>query len=387
MLRYVTAGESHGKCLTAILEGIPAGLEISEEYINSQLKKRQKGYGRGGRMQIEKDRIIINSGIRFARTTGSPISLQIINRDWENWKEIMSVRREDEKDEFIQTRPRPGHADLAGALKYDRRDIRDILERASARETAARVAAGAVAKKFLMDLDIRVLSYTRQIGEVKGRVELEDASRISEAAGNSQLRCIDPDAEKKMIDEIKAAGEAGDTLGGVFTVVVTGVPPGLGSHIQWDLKLESRIAGALMSVQAVKGVETGIGFALAGLRGSRAHDEIKYDSDRKSFYRTSNRAGGFEGGMSNGENLVISAVMKPISSLARPLKSVDIKSKKEVDSAIVRSDVCAVPAAGVAGEAAVALEVAAALLEKTGGDSVKEVKRNYKNYLNQIGGF
>lgn len=387
MIRYMTAGESHGRCLTVIIEGIPAGLEISEEDINFQLKRRQRGYGRGGRMKIEKDEVIINSGIRFARTIGSPVSLQILNRDWDNWKKIMSVKAQDMSEEYLQVKPRPGHADLAGVLKYNSRDIRDILERASARETAARVASGALARKFLLELDIHIASFTKQIGKARAAVPGMPASQILEKAEKTPLRCTDKEAEDKMIEEIKKASESGDTVGGIFSVVVDGVPPGLGSHIQWDLKLDGRVARALMSVQAVKGVETGLGFDMAHMKGSEVHDRINYDPGNKKFYRETNNAGGFEGGITNGESLVFSAVMKPISSLQKPLESVDIETKKKVSSEIVRSDVCAVPAAGVVGEAAVSLEVAAALLEKTGGDSMDEVKRNYENYLKQVSKF
>ncbi len=384
MIRYYTAGESHGKRVTVILEGIPAGLNISEDYINKELARRQKGYGRGKRMEIEKDKVVVNSGIRLGETIGSPVCLMIENRDWPNWKKIMAVDKRKLEEKDILTEPRPGHADLAGVLKYDRDDMRDILERASARETAARVAAGAVAKKLLETLNINVVSFTRQIGKVKsapGSIEVKQIARIAE---KSNLRCIDKPAESGMIEEIDNARDAGDTIGGVFTVIVSGLPPGLGSHIQWDLKLDGRIAQALMSIQAVKGVETGIGFEMAGVRGSQVHDEIKYSDEKKQFYRTTNNAGGFEGGMTTGENLICSAVMKPISSLRKPLGSVDMKTKQEIKSAKVRSDVCAVPAAGVVGESAVALEVLKAIKEKMGGDSCREMKRNYQNYLKQI---
>ncbi len=387
MIRYMTAGESHGRCLTVIIEGLPAGLEVSEDDINLQLKRRQLGYGRGRRMKIEKDKVVINSGIRFARTTGSPVSMQILNRDWDNWKKIMSLKAEDKDDEYLQVKPRPGHADLTGVLKYNSRDIRDILERASARETAARVAAGALARKFLLELDIHVASFTKQIGKIRATDPNMPSDKILEEAEQSQLRCTDKNAEKKMIEEIEKASKAGDTVGGIFSVIVDGVPPGFGAHIQWDLKLDAKIARALMSVQAVKGVENGLGFAMAGMRGSEVHDRIKYEDSGKSFFRDTNNAGGFEGGITNGQSLVFSAVMKPISSLQEPLESVDMLTKKKVFSEIVRSDVCAVPAAGVVGEAAVALELASAMLEKTGGDSMVEVKRNYKNYLKQISEF
>jgi len=384
MIRYFTAGESHGKRVSVIMEGVPAGLKISADYINKQLARRQRGYGRGKRMQIESDCVEINSGIRWGETIGSPICLSIENRDWENCKKIMSVSGKDRAEDLILSRPRPGHADLAGILKYDRKDMRDILERASARETAARVASGAVARKFLQELGIRIMSYTRQIGNVSfddSRITIEDLIKISE---DSPLSCPDKKIEEKMMREIDNTGKAGDTVGGVFCVVAAGVPAGLGSHTQWDLKIDGRIAQALMSIQAVKGVESGGGFSSAAKKGSEVHDEISYDKKRKVYYRNTNNAGGIEGGMTNGEPLVFSAAMKPISSLAKPLMSVNIKTKKKEASEIVRSDVCAVPAAGVIGEAVVAIEIAKALLEKTGGDSMREVKRNYKGYLSQI---
>ncbi len=384
MIRYITAGESHGKAVVAILEGIPSGLTVDEEYINHQLSRRQKGYGRGKRMGIEKDKVNFVSGIRFGETLGSPICMTIANKDWKNWKTIMSVYREDKRDEFILTRPRPGHADLSGILKFNRKDMRDILERSSARETATRVAAGAVAKKLLEEFKIYVVSFTKQIGDIRAKALNFSPRDVPSVTDESPLRCIDKFAEKKMVDAIKNAAESGDTIGGIFTVVAEGVPPGLGSHTQWDLKLDGRIAGALMSIQAVKGVEVGLGFDTVNFNGSEVHDEIKYDKKKKIFYRNSNNAGGIEGGMTNGEHLIFRAAMKPISSLKRPLSSIDIKTKKKVDSEIVRSDICAVPAAGVVGEAVVALEIAKSLKEKIGGDSLIEMKRNFVNYMKQI---
>ncbi|MDA3792559.1 MAG: chorismate synthase [Elusimicrobia bacterium] len=384
MIRYYTAGESHGKSVTVIIEGIPAGLAITAGDINHHLARRQKGYGRGKRMQIETDKAEVTSGIRWGETLGSPICLVVKNKDWENWTEIMSLSKKDKNEEFIKRTPRPGHADLSGMLKYDRKDMRDILERASARETAARVAAGAVAKKLLEEFNIYVVSFTKQIGKIRARALNMDPKDVPGVTEESPLRCIDKFAEKKMVAEIKNAGKNGDTVGGIFSVVVQGAPPGLGSHTQWDLKLDGRVAQALMSVQAIKGVEVGRGFDVVNYRGSKTHDEIKYDRSRKQFFRMTNNAGGIEGGMSNGEVMIFRGAMKPISSLMKPLKTVDLTTKKSVDSAIVRSDICAVPAAGVVGEAVVAIEVARAMKEKFGGDSLKEMKRNYQNYIKQI---
>jgi chorismate synthase len=387
MIRYYTAGESHGKCGTVILEGIPAGLKINQDYINNELARRQEGYGRGKRMEIEKDKVNITSGIRWGETLGSPICMMIKNRDWKNWETTMSVDEKDRDESVYITRSRPGHADLPGVLKYERHDVRDILERASARETAARVAAGAIAKRLLEEFGIQIASFTSQIGKVKAEdteASIDDIARIT---SDSPLKCLDKEAEEAMMEEIKSADEAGDTIGGVFTVVVDGLPFGLGTHTQWDIKLDARLARAVMSIQAIKGVEIGKAFEMITKRGSKVHDEIRYDSDQKKFYHVSNNAGGIEGGMTNGERLVVRAAMKPISSLKQPLSSVDIKTKENITAEIVRSDVCAVPAAGVVGEAAVALELAAALLEKTGGDSMMEAKRNYENYLRQVKGF
>ncbi|MEA3507131.1 MAG: chorismate synthase [Elusimicrobiota bacterium] len=384
MIRYYTAGESHGKCVTVVLEGIPAGVAVDEKYINHHLARRQKGYGRGKRMEIETDKVEILSGIRWGETMGSPILLLVENKDWENWADIMSASAKDKDEKFIQRQPRPGHADLAGMLKYDRKDMRDILERASARETAAKVAAGAVAKKFLEEFKIHVVSFTKQIGKIRAQALNMDPRDVPGVTEQSPLRCIDKFAEKKMVAEIKNAAKNGDTIGGIFTVAVQGVPSGLGTHAQWDLKLDGRVAQALMAIQAIKGVEIGRGFDVVNFRGSEVHDEIMYDRSKKEFYRKSNNAGGIEGGMSNGEILIFRAAMKPISSLRNPLKTVDLDSKKSVDSAIVRSDVCAVPAAGVVGEAVIAIEIARAMKEKFGGDSLKEMKRNYKNYIKQI---
>ncbi|HAM39631.1 MAG: chorismate synthase [Elusimicrobia bacterium RIFOXYC2_FULL_34_12] len=384
MIRYITAGESHGKHLTAIIEGIPAGLELTEDYINIELARRQKGFGRGKRMQsLEKDKVSIVSGVRYGKTIGSPITMIIPNKDWENNKKIMSILKKNYDERFKLTHPRPGHADLAGIIKYNRNDIRDILERASARETAARVAVGAVCKKYLNEFDIKTASFVTEIGGIiakKTKLEIKDIKSISES---SEVRCLDKQAEKFMIDNILKAEKHGDTLGGVFTVIVDNVPVGLGSYIQWDLKLDARLAYAVMSIQAIKGVEIGGGFDLARRFGSQVHDEIFYD-DNIGYFRKSNNAGGIEGGISNGQQIIVHAAMKPIPSLTKPLKSVDIKTKKQVEAQAIRSDVCAVPAAAVVGEAVVSIEVSKAFCEKFGGDSINEVKNNYSKYLDLL---
>ncbi len=400
MLRYLSSGESHGKELTAIIEGMPSGLPVNAECIDSDLKRRQGGYGRGGRMLIESDKVEITAGVRWARTIGSPIALKVVNRDWENWKEVMASGIPDLLDRTRDvTRPRPGHADLAGALKYDQRDIRNILERSSARETAVRVAVGALAKRLLSEFGINVMSWVVEIGGTRwvhtGKASPASLFRKAEA---SEVRCPDPKATSSMKARIDDARKAGDSLGGVFEVVMTGVPPGLGSHVQWDRKLDGRFAQALMSVQAIKGVEVGIGFGAGTIPGSKVHDEIFYSKKAEAagkgywtgseqFFRKTNNAGGIEGGMSNGEPVVLRAVMKPIPTLYKPLRSVDINTKKPFKASIERSDICAVPAASVVAEAAVAFEAARAFLEKFGGDSIKEIQRNYRGYLGQIKAF
>ena len=387
MIKYKTAGESHGRCCTAILEGIPAGLGLEKGYIIDQLTRRQLGIGRGGRMQIETDQVEITAGVRWGETTGAPICLVVDNRDWDNNKELMDPAASSRDESQYLTKARPGHADLAGALKYDRHDIRDILERASARETAARVAAGAVAKRLLEELGIKVTSFTTSVGglglseDISG-MTADEVMEITQKFTN--YRCLDGGDEKKMEDAILKAKSDGDTLGGTFKVVAFGVPAGLGSHTQWDLKLDARIAQALMSIQAIKGVECGIGFEAAGRRGSQVHDPIMYDKGECRFTRPTNNAGGIEGGMTNGEALVFKAAMKPISTLRDPLDSVDIATKKKAKAEVVRSDVSAVVAAGVVGEAVVCLELARALKEKTGGDSIIEMKRNFEGYLEQL---
>lgn len=382
MLRFSTAGESHGQGLIAILEGIPAGLNINTEDIDVDLARRQKGYGRGQRMNIETDQVHILSGVRYAKSMGSPITLFIFNRDWENWQSIMSPTSVDIDGKHLK-KPRPGHADLAGLMKYGVDDFRNILERASARETAARVAVGAVCRELLKEFGINIYSYVETIGKISAKLSAIDKSKIQHLAEMSFVRCPDKIASKKMIQVIRQASSKGDTLGGKFKVIAENVPIGLGSHTQWDLKLDGRLAQSLMSIQAIKAVEVGLGTKFASTLGSASHDEIFY-SNKKGFYRTTNRAGGTEGGMSNGENIEISCTMKPIPSLSKPLKSVNIDNKKVEKAESVRSDVCAVPAAGVVGEAAVAFELARAIIDKFGGDCLEDMKNNYKNYVSRI---
>jgi chorismate synthase len=381
-IRFVTAGESHGRGVLVILEGIPAGLNINSEDIDVELARRQKGFGRGQRMKIETDTVKIMSGMRHARSLGSPIALYVENRDWENWQSVMSPVSVD-LDGKTLLKPRPGHADLAGLMKYGVSDFRDILERASARETAARVAAGAVCKELLKEFGINILSYTLQIGNVSANMGIVPHDKIWHNTEMSYVRCPDAAASKKMIQLIKKAGAKGDTLGGKLVVVAENVPVGLGSHTQWDLKLDGRLAQSLMSVQAIKAVEFGSGAKLASSYGSASHDEIFYN-DKKGFYRNTNRAGGIEGGMSNGEPVEITCTMKAIPSLAKPLRSVNVNTKKAEKAEAVRSDVCAVPAAGVVAEAAAAFEIAKAMKEKFGGDSIEDMKENFNAYISRI---
>lgn len=395
MLRYLTAGESHGPCLTMIVDGVPAGFPIQIEKINHDLWRRQQGYGRGGRMLIEKDEAQVRSGIRWGETIGAPVALGIENRDWKNWTKKMSALPEDRDEKIAVTKPRPGHADLNGALKYDRSDIRDILERASARETVARTAVGSFAKQLLAPFEIRIMGYIRSIGNVAANLDRLSFNEIYARSEESPVRTADPEAEEKMIALIEECKREGNTLGGIFEVVVLGLPPGLGSHTQWDRKLDGRLARALMSIQAMKGVEIGLGFEMARRRGSQVHDEIFFDPSKDvsegtprvvptGFYRGSNNSGGTEGGMSNGAPVIARVAMKPISTLMSPLQSVDLRSKQPADASVERSDVCAAPAAAVVGESVVAFEIARAFLEKFGGDSLREVRRNYENYLEQI---
>jgi chorismate synthase len=387
-IRFRTAGESHGRGLTALIEGVPAGLALEmERDVDPELKRRQGGYGRGRRMQIESDRAELLSGVRLGETLGSPISMVIWNRDWENWTVAMSHSspEPDANPKALRPHylPRPGHADLVGAFKYDRRDVRDILERASARETAARVACGAVAKRLLAEFGVSIGSHVVSIGSIEAeQVELpEDLNAVVDA---DPVRCLDPDASERIRAEIDAAKERGDTLGGVFEVVATGLPVGLGSYVAWDEKLDGRLAGAVMSIQAVKGVEIGLGFTGAIRPGSNVHDPIvraEHKPRTGGIGRASNRAGGLEGGVTTGEPLAVRGAMKPISTLMKPLDSVDLRDGSVGKAATERSDVCAVPAAAVVGEAMVALVLADALVEKFGGDSVGEVRRNFDAYL------
>src|SRR5690349_16558851 len=395
MLRYFTAGESHGPCLTMIIDGVPAGFSIDVAAINHDLWRRQQGYGRGGRMLIEKDEVQLRSGIRWGETLGSPVALGIENRDWKNWTKKMSAAPEDRDEKIAVTKPRPGHADLTGVLKYDRSDIRDILERASARDTVSRTAVGSFAKQLLSPFGIRVMGYIRSIGGIESNTQGLTFEEVYARSEDSPVRTGDSAAEEKMIALIEECKKAGDTLGGIFEVVVLGLPPGLGTHTQWDLKLDGRLAQALMSIQAIKGVEIGLGFEMARRRGSAVHDEIFFDPAKMvtegtprivptGFYRGSNNSGGTEGGMTNGAPLIARVAMKPISTLMSPLQSVDLRSKQPTDASVERSDVCAAPAAAVVGESVVAFELAKALLEKFGGDSLREIKRNYEQYLEQI---
>jgi len=384
VLRYITAGESHGPALVAIVEGLPAGIKVSVDDINRDLARRQLGFGRGGRMAIEKDKADILSGVRLGRSLGSPIALKIENRDWKNWTVKMSAAETEEVIESV-TQPRPGHADLSGILKTGQEDIRNILERSSARETAARVASGALAKIFLKEFGIQVLSHVTSIGDVVADVEKtpgpEDLDKIDE----SPARCFDKAAETEMVALIEEVAKAKDTVGGAFEVLVYGCPPGLGGYVSWEERLDANIARALMGVQAIKGVEIGEGFDLAFKRGSEAHDEIFYEEGR-GYYRKTNRAGGIEGGMTNGEVVIARAAMKPIPTLMQPLKTVDIVTKLAVDAVKERSDVCAVPAAAVIGEAVVAFEIAKAFLNKFGGDAIEDTKAAYNHYLARLEG-
>jgi chorismate synthase len=384
-MRYLTAGESHGPQLTLIIEGLPSQLPFSKEKVDEQLKRRQGGYGRGRRMQIESDEVQILSGVRFGKTTGAPVTLVIENKDWTHWKKVMSPNPDEEKAEKRRlSRPRPGHADLNGALKYGHRDLRDVLERSSARETAARVAAGAVARQILELCGIRIAGHVVRIGSV-GTERVTDLSveEIAKRSEASPVRCLDPEAEKRMIELIDETKKEGDTLGGVVEVVLENVPPGLGSHVHWDRKLDARIAQAVMSIQAFKGVEIGIGFEAAERKGSQVHDEILW-SEEKGYHRRTNRLGGFEGGMTTGEPIVVRGVMKPIPTLYKPLKSVDIDTREPFEASIERSDNCAVPAASVVAENVVAWEVANALLEKFSSDTADELVREVNRYLQKV---
>ncbi len=386
MLRYLTAGESHGPSLTAIIEGLPANLPIDIDAVNHQLWRRQQGHGRGFRMKIESDTIELLSGVRFQKTIGTPVALLVKNRDYKNWVSRMDPAADRPADVPLVTKPRPGHADLSGYLKYELDDVRDVLERASARNTATLVAVGAIARQLLAAFGIRLFSHVVQIGKQsvqRSNLESLTIEQIAHSAEASPVRAADKDAEAAMMAEIDQAKVAGDTVGGVFEIVVTGVPVGLGSYAMPDRRLDALLAGALMGIQAIKGVEIGLGFATAGLPGSRVHDAI-YHGAENGYYRDTNGAGGIEGGVSNGEPIVVRAAMKPIPTLYKPLDSVDVVTKEAFVAAIERSDACAVPAAAVVGENVTAFVIAQAFVEKFGGDSLQEMERNYNSYLQRV---
>ncbi|MGN7455793.1 chorismate synthase [Paenibacillus pasadenensis] len=387
-LRYLTAGETHGPQLTALIEGLPSNLQLDFEELNFQLHRRQKGYGRGRRMQIEKDTAQIVGGVRHGRTTGAPVAIVVANNDWKHWTSVMNIEPIEGGDEAKRRvhRPRPGHADLNGGLKYDLKDLRNVLERSSARETAARVAVGAMARQLLAAFGIKVAGQVIRIGDIEAPPNQLPADELARLTEESSVRVVDKETEARMeayIDQIKADG---DSIGGIVECVVEGVPVGLGSHVQWDRKLDSRIAGAVVSINAFKGCEIGIGFEAGILRGSQVHDPILY-SEERGYHRASNNAGGFEGGMTTGEPIVVRGVMKPIPTLYKPLASVDIDTREPFTAQVERSDSCAVPAASVVMEHVVAWEVAKAFLEKFGGDSMEEIRRNYDGYLEQVRGY
>jgi len=393
MFRFETAGESHGECLVATLTGLPAGIPVSLEAVNHELWRRQQGYGRGGRMKIETDRAEIVAGVRYSKTIGAPIAILIQNKDWKNWSETLPVEQPegeggDPAKHKPVSRPRPGHADLAGSIKYNFPDARYILERASARETTARVAVGALAKAFLGEFGVTVLSHVIAVGEAcLGRSAEWDELVALSKKDEVLLGCVDAEAQARMKEVVDQAYRTGDTVGGVFEVVAHGVPPGLGSHVTWDSRLDGRLAQAIVSMQAVKGVE--IGFANEGAHsfGSKVQDTIHYDREERHFTRGANRAGGLEGGMTNGEDVLVRGMLKPISTLRRPLESVDLTTREPALAAYERSDVCVVPAAGVIGEAMVAIVLAQAFLEKFGGDSLEETRRNFEGYREQVRNF
>lgn len=387
MLRFETAGESHGECLVATLTGLPAGIPVSLAGMNRELWRRQQGFGRGGRMKIETDTVEIVAGVRHSQTIGSPVAMIVRNRDWKNWTEVLPVESQPGSEEKKKklTRPRPGHADLAGAIKYGFHEARYVLERASARETTARVAVGALAKQFLAEFGITVLSHVVQVGAVR----LERAVQWDEIVALNLkdevlLGCVDAATELRMKEVVDEAYRTGDTVGGIFEVRVHGLPVGLGSHIAWDTRLDGRLAQAIVSIQAVKGVEIGEAAEAAHAFGSKVQDTIHYDPRGRRFTRGANKAGGLEGGITNGEELIVRGLLKPISTLRRPLMSVDMETKEASAAAYERSDVCVVPAAGVAGEAMTAIVLAGAMLEKFGGDSLKETRRNYDSYIQQV---
>ncbi|MBI2335411.1 MAG: chorismate synthase [Deltaproteobacteria bacterium] len=383
-LRYLTSGESHGPALNLILEGMPAGVPITLEAINHQLLRRQKGYGRGGRMKIETDQAIVMSGIRHGKTLGSPIAIRIENKDWNVWQQEMSLWPISGDPKREVTSPRPGHADLSGGLKYNFKDLRNVLERASARETTSRVAVGALCRQLLEHFGFVLAGHVVAVGDICWDGLRPSAKEILERTEEAPMRCLDPQIETKMMARVDEAKKAGDSVGGVFEVIVEGVPPGLGSHVHWDRKLDGRLAQALCSIQAVKGVEIGEAFRQAHLPGSQVHDGIFYNAQQKKFFHKTNRAGGLEGGMTNGEPLILRGALKPIATLYTPLHSVDVVTKKEFEAAVERSDTCVVPAASVIAENVVAITLADAFLEKFGGDSLDEIRHNYEAYLQQI---
>ena len=390
-LRWLTTGESHGPRLVSVVEGIPAGLSLLAEHLDEHLARRQRGYGRGGRMKIETDRVEFTAGVRNGETLGSPIAMTVQNKDHQSWLDRMGAGPLPATPEPL-TRPRPGHADLAGGLKYDRHDLRDILERASARETASRVAVGGVCRRMLAEIGIDIFAHVVSIGDVETAPVTISYAEVKERARASDLACVDQEAEPRMKEAIHAASHAGDTLGGVFEVIALGVLPGLGSHTQWDRKLDGRLAQALCSIQAIKGVEIGDGFKAAHSRGSQVHDAISYSTAggwgaSPRFHRPTNRAGGLEGGITNGEPVIVRAAMKPIATLRKALPSVDVVSKEAFDAAHERSDICAVAAASIVGEAMVAITLCDAVLEKFGGDSMRELKRNVDGYRAQLAEF
>jgi chorismate synthase len=394
MLRFSTAGESHGESLVALISGLPAGVPVDQAFLDHELWRRQQGYGRGGRMRIERDTAHILSGVRHGKTIGSPIAMTLANKDWKNWEEILPVGEGDPEKHKAVASPRPGHADLAGALKYDFKDARYVLERASARESAARVACGAVAKMLLRSLGIEVASHVVRVGsaELGREVSFAEIAAIAQRE-DVLLACADPESETRMKAEVDTALRTGDTIGGIFEVVVHGLPPGVGTHVNWDERLDGLLAQAVMSLQAVKAVELGRGVTAASSPGSQVHDAIAYSgsgdegSGFTKFTREHNNAGGIEGGISNGEDLVVRGYLKPISTLRRPLASVAFDTRETTKAAYERSDVCVVPAAGVAGEAMVALAVARLVIEKFGGDSLRELERNFRSYCEQIKAF
>lgn len=384
-LRYLTAGESHGPGLTAILEGLPAHLSLTSSDINKQLARRQKGYGRGGRMAIESDSVEILSGVRHGKTLGSPIALWIENKDFCAWQNEMSV---EPVAGFVSkktiTKPRPGHVDLNGGIKYAHHDLRNILERASARETTARVAVGAVCRKFLEEFGIHVTGHVINIGGIVLKMDRPSFSEIQIRQEEDPVRCIDPETSREMQNKIDEAKKNGDTLGGIFEILFAGLPVGLGSHVHWDRKLDAKLAQTLLSIQAIKGVEFGMGFAMAEKLGSQVHGSVLYEQQSKQFHHDQNNAGGLIGGVTNGEDIVLRAVMKPLSTLFQPLPSIDVQTKKNVQATIERSDTCAVPSACVVAENILCFDIANAFLEKFGGDALQETKRNYESYLEWV---